>query len=195
MKGRFAGRWLERSVGVEQVAAVAEARVERQRHGERRAAAGLAVDARPCRRALRRSPSPGSGRGRGRARSGWCRRGTAGPRCAAARRRDADAGVADAQQRAAAVARRPRRRTRPPAGVYFTALSIRLAATCSSRVRSARHDDVVGARRRRQRRRPSRPRRRDTDRRRASTTSASAHRLAPAAASRRSRPRRCPSAC
>ena len=49
---------------------------------------------------------------------------------------NAHPGVADAQDGAAAFARRPTISTRPPAGVYLMALSSRLAATCSSRVRS-----------------------------------------------------------
>src|ERR1700687_5061477 len=59
---------------------------------------------------------------------------------------DADTGVAHPQQRAVALAvhvhgdasaaRRPATETRPPRGVYFTALSMRLAVACSSRTRS-----------------------------------------------------------
>ena len=95
-----------------------------------------------------------------------CRRGTADPRCAAARRRECRRRCRARAARAAPPSAPTSTSTRPPAGVYLTALSIRLAATCSSRVRSAGDDDVgrrVGARAPRL----SPPRRRGTDRPRA----------------------------
>ncbi len=69
--------------------------------------------------------------------SGCGRRGTAAPRCAAARRRECRRRCPRPRARRDRRRRRDRDRRRGrPRGVYLTALSIRLAATCSSRTRS-----------------------------------------------------------
>ena len=104
---------------------------------------------RPSRRGPQRWLSRDSSRGRARARCGWCRRGTGGPRCAATRRlgsRYRCRGPAATRDRLRA---QPRRPLAHQLGVYFTALSIRFAATCCNLVASAittTSEEVLAAR-------------------------------------------------
>ena len=108
-------------------------------------------------------------------------------------RRDADAGVSHANVRQPSLAE-TETSIRPPEGVNFTALSIRLAATCSSRGRSPRNDERV-TRLRMLQRDALGIRHVRIQRHRALQDVVADRPADAAAAASRSRPRRCPSAC